>query len=233
MPDAASNQEPGERISYTTPPTDGILPELADAVRRLMDASVLTLAKEPELREVIAALDAISAQLEGPHRERLRVGTPWPPLDEMGRGDRQHNPVAGPANPLSPPMIVELCDDGSIRSELTMRPIHEGPPGGVHGGFVAALLDQLLGTANIVYGVGAMTAGLNVRYRRPTPIGVPLTLTARTDRIEGRKIFATGEITADGVVTAQAEGIFIRPTQERLAQHREIAKAHHQPKAAD
>jgi acyl-coenzyme A thioesterase PaaI-like protein len=224
-------EEPGEPIDYRTPPTEGILPELAAAVRRLMDATVLTLAKEPELREVIVALDAISAQLEGADGERLRVGTPWPPLDEMGKGDRAHNPVAGPANPLSPPMIVELCEDGSITSEITMRPIHEGPPGGVHGGFVAALLDQLLGTANIVYGVGAMTAGLNIRYRKPTPIGVPLKLTARTDRIEGRKVFATGEITADGVVTAEAEGVFVRPTQERLASHREIAKSHHQPRA--
>ncbi|MBV9870036.1 MAG: PaaI family thioesterase [Frankiaceae bacterium] len=224
-------EEPGERIDYQTPPLDGIGPELASSVRRLMDASVLTLAKESELREVIEALDKISEQLEGPNGSRLRAGTPWPPLEAMGKGDRPHNPVAGPANPLSPPLVVELCDDGSITSEITMRPIHEGPPGGVHGGFVAALLDQLLGTANIVYGVGAMTGGLNIRYRRPTPIGVPLKLTARTDRIEGRKVFATGEITADGVVTAEAEGIFIRPTQDRLAQHREIAATHHQPKA--
>jgi hypothetical protein len=58
-------------------------------------------------------------------------------------------------------------------------------------------------------------------------------LTARTDRIEGRKIFATGEITADGVVTAEAEGIFIRPTAERLQQHREIAKTHHERQRHD
>jgi acyl-coenzyme A thioesterase PaaI-like protein len=217
-------EEPGLRADYITPPTTGIGPELAVAVRRLMDASVLTTAEEAELREAIAAMDAISAQLEGESGERLRNGTPWPTLEQMGKGDRPHNPVAGPDNPLSPPMLVELCDDGSITSELTMRPIHEGPPGGVHGGFVAALLDQLLGTANIVYGVGAMTAGLNIRYRRPTPIGVPLTLTARTDRIEGRKVFSSGEITAGGVVCAEAEGVFIRPTPERLNRHREYAK---------
>jgi len=213
------------KIEFQTPRTDGILPELATAVRRLMDASVLTTAKEPELREVIAAMDALSSQLEGPGQERLRSGTPWPPIEEMGRGDRAHNPVAGPANPLSPPMLVRVCDDGSIVSDITMRPIHEGPPGGVHGGFVASLLDQLLGTANIVYGVGAMTAELTIRYRKPTPINVPLKLTARTDNIEGRKVFTSGEITADGVVTAEATGLFIRPTAERLERNKEVARS--------
>jgi acyl-coenzyme A thioesterase PaaI-like protein len=223
----------GQRAEFISPRTDGILPDLAVSVRRLMDASVLTTAKEPELRDTIAALDALSAQLEGPDGDRLRVGTPWPPFEEMGKGDRPHNPVAGPANPLSPPLVVEVCEDGSIRSDITMRPIHEGPPGGVHGGFVAALLDQLLGTANIVYGVGAMTAEITIRYRRPTPIGVPLHLAARTDHIDGRKVFASGEITADGVVTAEATGVFIRPTQERLARHREIARTHHRPKDSE
>ena len=95
-----------------------------------------------------------------------------------------------------------------------------------------ALLDQLLGAANIAYGVGAMTAELTIRYRKPTPIGVPLHLAARTDEIDGRKVFASGEITADGVVTAEATGVFIRPTPERLDCHREIVCTHHRPKGA-
>jgi acyl-coenzyme A thioesterase PaaI-like protein len=221
--------DPDLKIDFEPPATDGILPELADAVRRLMDASVLTCAEEPELREAIERLNALSAQLEGEGGSRLRSGTPWPPIERMGKGDRAHNPVAGPANPLSPPLIVRLAGDGTIISEITMRPIHEGPPGGVHGGFVAALLDQLLGTANIVYGVGAMTAELTIRYRKPTPIGVPLVLTARTDRIDGRKVFTTGQITANGVVTAEASGLFIRPTPERLEQNKKVASGRNRP----
>jgi acyl-coenzyme A thioesterase PaaI-like protein len=111
-----------------------------------------------------------------------------------------------------------------------MRPIHEGPPGGVHGGFVAALLDQLLGAANIAYGVGAMTAELIIRYRKPTPIGVPLTLQARTDSIDDRRVHASGEILADGVVTAEARGLFIRPTTERLERHKKIASGRTKPR---
>lgn len=187
-----------------------------------MDASVLTSAKEPELDEVIAALDAISGQLEGVDGERLEHGTPWPPRDRMARGDRAHNPVAGPANPLSPPALIKVAEDGSVYADVVMRPIHEGPPGGVHGGFVAALLDQVLGAANIVSGVGAMTASLTIQYRRPTPIDVPLRVQARTESIDERRVNTTGEIVHDGVVTAEAKGLFIRPTEARLSHHEQV-----------
>jgi acyl-coenzyme A thioesterase PaaI-like protein len=213
---------------YEAPPDDDVAARLAVSVRRLMDASVLATADEPELTEAIVAIDTISARLEGPGRERLRHATPWPPREAMAKGDRRHNPMAGPANPLAPPMRVQVAEDGSVYSHVTMRPIHEGPPGGVHGGFVAALLDQLLGAANIASGVGAMTAELTIRYRRPTPVDVPLVLSARTDSIDERRVHASGEITADGVVTARAEGLFIRPTEARLSQHERIvaSRAH-------
>lgn len=187
-----------------------------------MDASVLTSAKEPELTDVIAALDTISGRLEGIDGERLRHGTPWPPRDAMAKGDRAHNPVAGPANPLSPPALIKVAEDGSVYADVVMRPIHEGPPGGVHGGFVASLLDQVLGAANIVSGVGAMTAELTIRYRKPTPIDVPLRVQARTESIDERRVHTTGEIVHDGMVTASATGLFIRPTKERLSHHEQI-----------
>jgi uncharacterized protein (TIGR00369 family) len=208
---------------YTAPRGDTAESRLAEAVRRLMDASVLTDADDDEMLDVADRLDALSAQLEGPDGARLARGTRWPSREKMVQGDRDHNPVAGPANPLSPPMVVTVGDDDEVSAELAMRPIHEGPPGGVHGGWVASLLDQLLGIANIASGNPAMTAELTVRYRKPTPIGVPLVLKARTVAAEGRRMTTTGEITtADGVVTAEATGLFIRPNRERLDTHERL-----------
>jgi acyl-coenzyme A thioesterase PaaI-like protein len=98
-----------------------------------------------------------------------------------------------------------------VLSEVTMRAIHAGPPDALHGGWVASLLDQLLGMANASAGLGGMTVELTIRYRKATPLNVPLTIRARTDSVEGRKVFASGEIVAGGDVTAEATGVFVRP----------------------
>jgi acyl-coenzyme A thioesterase PaaI-like protein len=209
---------------YVAPRDDTAEARLADAVRRLMDATVLTDADEAEMLSVAKALDAISEQLEGQDCVRLSHGTRWPSRERMVQGDRDHNPVAGPANPMAPPMLVTVGEDDEVSAELTMRPIHEGPPGGVHGGWVASLLDQLLGIANIASGNPAMTGELTIRYRRPTPIGVPLTLRGRTTAVDGRRVETTGEIIADGEVTASAVGLFIRPNKARLDSHEQLIK---------
>jgi acyl-coenzyme A thioesterase PaaI-like protein len=218
-------------------PVEGILPKgykaprgntaearLATAVRRLMDASVLTDADDHERLGIAEALDVISSQLEGRDSERLAKGTRWPSREKMVQGDRDHNPVAGPANPLAPPMVVTVGEDDEVSAELAMRPIHEGPPGGVHGGWVASLLDQLLGIANIASGNPAMTGELTIHYRKPTPIGVPLVLKARPNAVDGRRVNTSGEIIADGEVTASATGLFIRPNRERLDRHEQLIK---------
>jgi acyl-coenzyme A thioesterase PaaI-like protein len=177
-----------------------------------MQVAVLTQADD--LTSATADINAIADRLAA---RGTRTTMPWPDPESMRRGHRPYNPVLGAANPIAPPMHVRQCDDGSVVGEATMRPIHEGPPGVVHGGWVASLLDQLLGHANAAAGVGGFTAQLTVRYLRPTPYDVPLLLRARTDRIEGRRVMASGEIVADGVVTAEASGVFTMPSSERIA----------------
>jgi acyl-coenzyme A thioesterase PaaI-like protein len=208
---------PNSAGPYMVAEEQGAPTELGTAIRHLMDAAVLTRADDTVLRGVAAQVETLTGQLAGAGGELLSAAMPWPEPDRMRRGDRAHNPVIGAANPLAPPMPIRLLDDGSVVSEITMRPIHEGPPGAVHGGWVASLLDQLLGIANTVANVGGMTAELTVRYRRATPYGVPLTISARTDSVDGRRIYASGEIVANGVVTAEATGVFVRPSEAHLA----------------
>lgn len=194
---------------------------LARALRRLLDAVVVTEVDPGELRAVTTEVDRLTQRLG----EQRRDGPPLPDEDGLRRGYRPYNPVVGTANPLAPPLSIRVLEDRSVLGDVTMRPIHEGPPGAVHGGWVASLLDQLLGHANAAAGVIGMTGELTVTYRRPTPHSVPLTLRARTDTVEGRRVTASGEIVADGVVTAQARGLFVQPSAERLrALHAEIAE---------
>jgi acyl-coenzyme A thioesterase PaaI-like protein len=196
------------------PGDDAAAIRLGAAIRELMDAAVLTGCDDEVLEAVATQVTAAAARLSEQQRDTM----PWPDDDSMRRGDRPFSPVIGEANPLAPPMTVQVLPDCSVVAELTMRPIHEGPPGALHGGWVAMLLDQLLGHANAAAGVGAFTGSLTVRYRRPTPYGVPLLVRARTDSVDGRRVHASGEIVADGEVTAEATGLFVQPSAARVAE---------------
>ena len=107
----------------------------------------------------------------------------------------------------SPIRLVKAND--RVLGYATFGPSFEGSPGTVHGGFVAAAFDQLLFVTESLTGTAAATGTLTVRYRKPTPLRTDLVFEGVVDRIEGRKIFTRGTLSANGVVTAEAEGLFI------------------------
>ncbi|MGH9307485.1 MAG: PaaI family thioesterase [Acidimicrobiales bacterium] len=120
--------------------------------------------------------------------------------------------ISGRSNPLAPPMQAWV--DGDLTcGRATYGPAYEGPPGCVHGGFVAAAFDDLLGCAQMASGLAGFTGTLTVRMVRPTPLGVAIDYQAGYDRIEGRKIYCWGTARAGATVVAEAQGIFIIPRQ--------------------
>lgn len=122
-----------------------------------------------------------------------------------------YSPVIGRLNPLAPPVHMWL-DGDELRGRVVMGPAYVGPPHSVHGGIVALLFDELLGSTTVVHRLGAPTGTLTVVYRSFTPAGEPLDLRAWIDRVEGRKIFVKGEIHHGDTLCAEAEGIFIEPS---------------------
>jgi acyl-coenzyme A thioesterase PaaI-like protein len=194
--------------------TDATAVALADAVRRLLAATILTAADEAAQRDATAAIEAAAAQLE----QQQRAALPGLDPEAMSKGHRPYSPVIGLANPIAPPMTVDIVGDGEVEAHVTLGPLHEGPPGVVHGGWVATLLDQLLGHAIAAAGVVGFTSELTVRYRRPTPHSVPLTLLGHFRGVEGRVIEAAGEIYANGEVTAEATARFKQPSDAKRAE---------------
>jgi uncharacterized protein (TIGR00369 family) len=94
---------------------------------------------------------------------------------------------------------------------------HQGYPGVMHGGIVAALLDEVIVRVAIVYDVWAVTAKLEVRFRHPVPLGQPLTLVGKLTHLRSRTLEGRGEIQLeDGTVAAEAEGVYIRLPQEEI-----------------
>ena len=104
---------------------------------------------------------------------------------------------------------------GAQGSVTFTRP-YEGPPGCVHGGIIAAAFDQTHSIANIMAGAAGPTAQLTLRYRKPTPLGVPLRFEGWQTRVAGRRIHAAGRLLAGDLVTAEAEGVFVELSGGRV-----------------
>lgn len=184
---------------------------LADAVRAVVQTTVVSEVGDAEVDEAIGHLEAARALLE---RETL-PGSFGVRFNTDGTRRAWGNAVTGTRNPIAPPVVLEHDGDRTW-GEVTLGPGYEGPPGLVHGGILAAILDQILGAAAENAGAPGMTGTLTVRYRRGTPLG-SIRAEAWLDRREGVKTFTRGQIsTADGV-TAEAEGVFILPRWAREA----------------
>ncbi|MFZ4518741.1 MAG: PaaI family thioesterase [Microthrixaceae bacterium] len=203
---------------------------LAAAARDLIEHLVSTTAPEEDvvaaadrLEELVRVIGALpSGQAYEGFREAANAGGAIAPraagtagrAPTMDADDPErfaffdHSPFIGLANPLSPPMTLDHVED-RIVGRVTFGSAYEGPPGCVHGGYIAAVFDEVLGATQSLSGVAGMTARLEVDYRRPTPLLTPLTLTGWLHEREGRKIRIRGTLHAGDELTAEAEGLFI------------------------
>lgn len=195
---------------------------LADAMRAVIEQLVATKAPAGVLEAAASQLESIAASLEGHPRGHNFEGFADGSFAEASNsGDPHaffdHSPLIGLANPLAPPLQLEAVDDQVI-GRARFGSAYEGPPGCVHGGFIAAAFDEVLGMAQSLGGRPGMTGTLTIRYRRPTPLHAELRFEATLDRVEGRKIFTTGRLLHDGNVTAEAEAIFISVDFGKMAE---------------
>ena len=190
---------------------------LAEAVRHLVDAT-LTLedATEEQLGSAADMTEAIARHLgREPHDDdrgvRQRV--------ELGQSDYlPRSPLVGEVSPLAPPMEWQVVD-GGVEFRGIYHAAYEGPPGYVHGGWIALTFDEVLGMTNMASGHPGMTGRLTVRYLKPTPLRRPVEIRGTTERVEGRRIVARARMQVDGVVTAEAEGLFLTIDPRQAAEY--------------
>ena len=184
----------------------GIYEPLAESVRDLVDATIRTEVDPEIIAEVTRDLDAAvaklrSRQIDGAFGVRRTTGG-----ESIGWG----NAVIGIRNALAPPVITQRDENGTVSAEFTLGAAYEGPPGHVHGGVSAMILDHLLGEAASTDRKPRFTGSITVRYLRATRLG-PLRAEAMLTRTDGVKTFCTGHIADDNGVTVEAEGVFITP----------------------
>jgi uncharacterized protein (TIGR00369 family) len=117
--------------------------------------------------------------------------------------------VCGTSNPRALGLVWYADPDGNIYAEFTFDEHQQGPPGHVHGGASAAVLDEAMGAAVWVAGLQVVAARLEVDYKRPIPLGQKVSIQARISEQHERKTFATAEIILpDGQIAATGKGIY-------------------------
>jgi acyl-coenzyme A thioesterase PaaI-like protein len=191
---------------------------LADAMRRVIERLVPSDAPEDELRTAADALERYAEQLKAHSRLRRMSGH----AESANAGDVgaffDQSPLIGLANPLAPPIDIGKTSDTTAAAFVTFGSAYEGPPGSVHGGFVAAAFDEVLGYVQSLSGKGGFTGTLTIRYRKPTPLHRELRFDAQLTGTEGRKIFTEGQLFAGDMLCAEADGIFITVDESRWAE---------------
>jgi len=200
------------------------LHRLANALRRTIVALMDSNAPEEELNAAAESAERFAERLEQGPRGRALWGYAESALSGNPSGFFDNSPLLGHGNPIAPPILPRITGN-EIEATVTFPVTYEGPPGHVHGGFVAAAFDEVLGLVQSMTGEPGMTGTLIVRYRRPTPLHKEVLLRGRVDRVEGRKIFTTGELYDGDTLCAEAEGIFIsvgRARFQSMAEVREI-----------
>lgn len=191
---------------------------LAAATRTVIERLVASGAPADMLDEAAERMEAFGETLGAYPYGRTYEGYAEPANAPTPEEIFDHSPVSGRANPLAPFIVMEVGDDEVVHGHVTFGGAYEGPPGCVHGGFIAAVHDEILGLANATGGIPGMTGTLTVRYRKPTPLGQELRLEARLVRVEGRKQWCTSELYAGDELCNSAEGIFVTIGIDRLRQ---------------
>lgn len=117
--------------------------------------------------------------------------------------------------------FYEEPERGIVWAEVTLDEAYQGYPGVAHGGILATLLDETAGRA---LNVGAVedafwvTAKLEVRFRHPTPTGVPLRVEGWVVERRTRSAQTRAAVyLPDGTLTAEADAIIVCPRPETLA----------------
>lgn len=131
-------------------------------------------------------------------------------LTPMAHGAQNRCFGCGRANETGLHLDFLLADDGAVVSLATISDSFEGPPGYLHGGIIATLIDEAMSKAVRARGLVAMTRKLEIEYLRPVPSGAPIRMEGRILSSEGRKHWVQARIlNAVGSELALGKGLFI------------------------
>jgi len=190
--------------------------KLADELRAINRALAANELDVADLQQATDWARRIRDRLERPPRARWYDGdagvAAWRAESRQAYFDQ--SPVRGLLNPVAPPLSCEPAErpDGTpiMRGRARLGIAYEGPPRGVHGGWVAALFDDLLGATQGLTERPGVTGTLEVKYRAITPLDRDLRFEGWISEDRGRRVIVRGTCHADDTLTADAKAMFVR-----------------------
>jgi acyl-coenzyme A thioesterase PaaI-like protein len=123
--------------------------------------------------------------------------------------------VCGAAHPTGLRMRLFAGDGASTYAEIDVTEAHQGQPGQIHGGLLAAAFDEMMGAVNWLIGPPTLTGRLDIVYRSRIPVGRMVLLRAWSAGVDRRKSFVAAECRLDdaaGILAATASAVFLRPS---------------------
>jgi acyl-coenzyme A thioesterase PaaI-like protein len=182
---------------------------LAQSIRSLLDDFSCSMAEDPVIEEATAlvrrATQLLAEQPARPAHVRYIEG----PLTGMGELS-ELGPFTGRLHPPAPAFKLVLNGD-KAEAYATYSHRHQGAPGLVQGGYIAATFDELL--AIVQTDVIRLTADLQIMYRSPTPLYKELRYTSRLEKIDGRKAYVNGTLHDGDRLCVEARALFVEPRQ--------------------
>ena len=186
----------------------------ARAIRRL--GSLLLSLEQPH-----PTVDAIVAQI-GEWEHELGAAVPPDSAPRIGSdedGSRRvyldHATDIGAFNPCFPEYRFDHLDAETAFGQATFPLVYEGPPGLVHGGFLAVFFDCVIQHQNCLVGVSGKTRSLNVAFRRPAPVLTDLRFDITRSEVE-RGITSTARLLLDDEVLCIGEVNTLAQTPDKL-----------------
>jgi acyl-coenzyme A thioesterase PaaI-like protein len=128
--------------------------------------------------------------------------------------------VSGPLAAADRTRVEYFRDPTSdhLHANVTFGPLCEGPPEAVHGGAIAAVLDEAMGGVCWMNGHPVVGARITINYLHLVPLGFSGQVESWIEQIERRKISIKSRLTgADGKIHAEGEALFIELLPELKA----------------
>lgn len=114
--------------------------------------------------------------------------------------------VCGRANPSGLHLPI-VADEQGAHFEYVIPEDYQGWHGIAHGGIIATLLDELMAWSTKSRGYSTVTAEMQVRFRKPVPVGRKILGRGWISAEQGRLVLAASRLTdAEGTILAEATG---------------------------